>query len=86
MHAPVARLSQRLAHDLLGDARDLDIHLQRSDPFARARDLEVHVAEVVFVTENVAEHREALALEDEAHRNARGRVLERHAGVHERKR
>src|SRR3712207_7135499 len=42
-------LLQRLAHDLGRDARDLDIHLERSDPGFRARDLEVHVAEVILV-------------------------------------
>src|SRR6202042_1070358 len=72
MQAPVAGLSQRLTHNLLGDAGDLDIHLQRSDPFARARDLEVHIAEMVLVAENVAQDRKALTLEDEAHRDARG--------------
>src|SRR5690606_30384409 len=42
-------LGDRLAHDLFGDARDLDVHLQRGDAFARAGHLEVHVAQVIFV-------------------------------------
>src|SRR5271163_4872170 len=86
MHAAVTRLSQCLAHDLLGDAGDLDVHLQRSDAFAGAGDLEIHVAEMVLVAENVAEHGEARALENEPHRNARDRALERHARVHQRQR
>ncbi len=53
-------------------------------PSLRAGDLEVHVAEVVFVTEDVGEHREAAAFEHEAHGDARDRRLDRHAGVHQR--
>ena len=44
----VAGLGQRLLHDLVGDALDLDVHLERGDALGRAGDLEVHVAEVVF--------------------------------------
>src|SRR5271155_5394385 len=86
MHAAVTRLGQRLAHDLLGDAGDLDVHLQRSDAFAGAGDLEIHVAEMVLVAENVAEHGEPRALENEAHRDAGDRALERHPRVHQRQR
>jgi hypothetical protein len=38
-----------------------------------AAHLEVHVAEVVLVAEDVGEHRVAIALLDEAHRDARDR-------------
>ena len=49
-------------HDLLGDALDLDVHLQRGDAVLRAGDLEVHVAEMVLVAEDVGEHGEAAVL------------------------
>ena len=49
----------RLPHDLLGDALDLDVHLQRGDAFRGAGDLEVHVAEMILVAEDVGEHGEA---------------------------
>src|SRR5262245_58935600 len=52
-------LLQRLAHDLLGDAGDLDVHLQRGDALLSAGHLEVHVAQVVLVAQNVGEHGEA---------------------------
>ena len=39
-------------------------------PVRCAGDLEVHVAEMVLVAEDVAEHREVLALEDQAHGDA----------------
>ena len=43
-----ARLVERLAHHLGGDAADLDVHLQRGDAVGRAGDLEVHVAVVIL--------------------------------------
>src|SRR5262249_21107004 len=48
-------LFQRHAHDFFGDAVDLDVHLQGADAVRRAGHLEIHVAEVVFVTEDVGE-------------------------------
>src|SRR6185503_18265387 len=36
VHAAVLRLGERDAHDFLGDALDLDVHLQRGDAFGRA--------------------------------------------------
>src|SRR5262249_6274726 len=44
----LARLGERLAHDLVGDPGGLDIHLQASDPLRGAGDLEVHVAQVIL--------------------------------------
>ena len=70
VRAAVLRLGERDLHDLLGDAGDLDVHLQRGDAVGGAGDLEVHVAEVIFVTEDVADHGEILAFEDQAHRDA----------------
>ena len=55
VQAPVARLRERLLHDLLADAADLDVHLQGGDPFGRPGDLEVHVAEMILVAEDVGE-------------------------------
>ena len=75
----VLGLRQRLLHDLGRDAGDLDVHLQRGDAVRGAGDLEVHVAEVVLVAEDVGQHGELLALEDQAHGDARDRRLERHA-------
>ena len=84
VHAAFARLRQRDRHDLLGDALDLDVHLQRGDAAVGAGDLEVHVAEVILVAEDVGQHGEAVAFLDEAHRDAGDVRLHRHAGVHQR--
>ena len=86
VQAAVLGLGQRDPHDLLGDAGDLDVHLQRGDAAFGPGDLEVHVAEVILVAENVGQHRVALVLENEPHGDARGRPLQRHTGVHQRER
>src|SRR5439155_21464037 len=49
------RLRQGLVHDRLADPLDLDVHLQGRDPFARAGDLEIHVAVVIFDAGDVGE-------------------------------
>src|SRR3954454_1734450 len=79
-------LLERAAHDLLRDAGDLDVHLQRGDPVRRAGDLEVHVTEVILGALDVGEDDVVVALLDEPHRDAADRCLDRHAGVHERER
>ena len=75
VHAAVFRLRERDLHDLLGDAGDLDVHLQRGDAVFGAGHLEVHVAEMILVAEDVGQHGEALVFEDEAHGDAGGRPL-----------
>ncbi len=83
MQPALLGLAERDAHDLFIDAGDLDVHLQRGDALFRAGDLEIHVAEMILVAENVGEHGIALAFEDEAHGDAGGRPLHRHAGIHQ---
>ena len=65
---------------------DLRVELQRGDELRRAGDLEVHVAERVFGTEDVGEGRVLALGEHEAHRDAGDRRLDRHARVHQRQR
>ena len=52
-------------------------------PSLGARDLEVHVAVMVFGTGDVGQDRVSIAFHHQAHRNARDRLLDRHAGVHQ---
>ena len=85
VQAAVARLIQRHLHDLAGDARDLDVHLQRRDAVLGSGHLEIHVAEVILVAQDVGQHFETRAFLDQAHRNAGHRRFDRHAGIHQRK-
>src|ERR1019366_1523697 len=77
-------LLEGVAQDLEAHARDLDVHLQGGDAVARARHLEVHVAEVVLDAGDVGEHDVVVTLLDQPHGDAGYRLLDLHAGVHER--
>ena len=76
-------LSQGNLHDFLVDAFDLDIHLQGGDTVFGTGHLEVHIAQVVFVTQNVGENSKLVAFLDKTHGNASHVVLHRDAGVHQ---
>src|SRR5581483_521629 len=84
--AGTLRLLERVAHDLLRDAGDLDVHLERGDAVTRTGDLEVHVTEVVLGALDVGQDHVVVALLDEAHRDAAHRCGDRHARVHQRER
>ena len=58
-------------HDLLADAGDLHVHLEGGDAVGIAGDLEVHVAQVVFIAQDVGENDELVAFLDETHGNDR---------------
>ena len=62
MQATLLGLGQRDLHDLFGDAVDLDVHLQGGDTALGTGHLEVHVAEVIFVTQDVGQHGEVARL------------------------
>src|SRR5690606_4045480 len=79
-----ACLIQRDFHDLFGDTGDLDIHLQRSNAIGSTSHLEVHVAQVIFITQNIGQHREAIAFLHQTHGNTGHRRLHRHTGIHQR--
>src|SRR2546423_4132744 len=78
------RLLERTPEDLLRDAGDLDVHLQRRDALASAGDLEVHVAEMVFGSLDVGQDRVVVTFLDETHCDAGDRRLDAPRGVHQR--
>ena len=53
---PLAALLEGLGDDVVGQAVDLNIHLDGGDAAAGAADLEVHVAQVVLITEDVGQY------------------------------
>src|SRR5713226_10702358 len=84
LEARFFRLGEGFAHHADRNAEDLDVHLQRGDTGARAGDLEVHVAVVVFGSGDVREDGVFLVVtDDEAHGNTRASGLHRDASVHE---
>ena len=81
METSLLRLHEGTLHDVPVDLLDLDVHLEGGDTGRCAGDLEVHVAQVILVAEDVREDDGALPVRDEAHRDARHRRLERRTGV-----
>lgn len=86
MQPGFVRLLEGLLHDLFGDAVDFDVHLQRRHTVRGAGHLEVHIAEMILITEDIGQHRKTIAFLDETHRNTCDRRLHRYARVHQRKR
>src|SRR5690606_28447861 len=66
----LARLIERALQHVAFEALDLDVHLDGGDTVFGAADLEVHVTEVVFVTQDVAQDRDATSVADQTHRDA----------------
>ena len=86
MHAAILGLPQGNLHDLFGDASDLDVHLKRRHTSAGSSHLEVHVAQMILVTENIREHRKAFIFLDETHGDTRHRCFQGNTRIHERER
>ena len=84
MHAGFFRLSQCHLHDFFGDALDFDVHLQRGHAIGGTSHLEVHVTQVIFVTQNVGQHGKTVAILDQTHRNASHMRRHGHTGIHQR--
>ena len=76
-------LLQRDLHDFRGDRGDLDIHLQRGDAGIGTRHLEIHVAKVILITQNVRQDREIIAFLDQSHGNAGNRPRHWHTCIHQ---
>src|SRR5690606_4658377 len=79
----VMGLVQGQFHDLFGDALDLDVHLQRGNTLLGTGYLEVHIAQVVFVTEDVGQDGKLLAFLHQTHGDTGYRRLQWNTGVHQ---
>ena len=89
LHACGGVLLDRFECDVEGETLDLEVELEAGDAVLRARDLEVHVAEVVFRAEDVGEDdvladlAVGIALGDEADGDTCARCGDRHTCIHE---
>lgn len=70
MFSSLVSLFEGLSHDIAGDAGDFDIHLDGGDAVFGAADFEVHVAQVVFIAEDVGEDGNFVAFFNESHSDA----------------
>ena len=79
------RLLEGFFHNLLRNACDFDVHLQRGDAVGSPCDLEVHITKVIFITKDVCQNSiGAVIFKDQTHRNTSNRRLERDTGIHHR--
>ena len=82
-------LLDRFECDVEGETLDLEVELEAGDAVLGAGDLEVHIAEVVFRTEDVGEDdvladlAVGIALGDETGGDTGARCGDRHTGIHE---
>ena len=83
VHARLFGLGQSDLHDFFGDALDFDVHLQRGNTVCGTGYLEVHIAKVVFVTQDVGQHRKAVVFLDQAHSDTCHVRFHRYARVHQ---
>ncbi len=83
VHARFLGLCQCDLHDFLGNALDLDVHLQRGDAVGGTGHLEVHIAQMIFVTQDVGQHGKAVFFLDQTHGDTRHVGFHGHASVHQ---
>ncbi|MNB88788.1 hypothetical protein D3C75_358080 [compost metagenome] len=84
VQASATSLLEGNLHDLFGDAFDLDVHLQRGDTLGSTGHLEVHVAQVIFITQDVGQHDETFFFLHQTHGDTGNGGLDRHTRVHQR--
>ena len=77
-------LVQSNFHDLVGNALNLDVHLQSSDTVRGTRHFKVHIAEVILITQDIGQNRELVAFLDQTHGDTGHRRLDGHARIHQR--
>src|SRR5205085_1379303 len=90
LRARFFRAEGRFAHDLVADAWQFQIELEPSNALIGSAKFVIHVAEMIFGTDNVGEQLVAFEiaaiakLRDETDGNSRYRRLDRYARIHER--
>ena len=73
-------LRQGNLHDFFGNTLDFDVHLQRSHAFGRTGNFEVHIAQVVFITQDVGQYGEFVVVQNQTHRDTGDVCFQRHTG------
>ena len=71
-------------HDFLGNALDLDIHLQGRHTISRSRHLEIHIPQMILIPQNIRQYGKFVAFLDQSHGNPGDMRFDRHTGIHQR--
>ena len=85
VHTSFFSLVQSTFQNFVRQTVYLDIHLSSSDTVSCSGYLEVHISEVVFVTEDVRQYSIFFfaRILDQSHSNTRYRLLDLHTGIHQ---
>ena len=83
--AAVTCLGQCFAQLLEAQTLDFDVHLAGCNAVLRSGHLEVHIAQVVLVTQDIGEYNvlPRILVGDQSHCDAGYRRLDRHTAIHE---
>jgi len=77
-------LFQCLTENFLRKLMDLDVHLQSSDTLACSSDLEIHIAGVVFIAQDIRQNDHIVLVFDQPHGNAGHGGFDRNTTIHQR--
>ena len=85
VHTSLSSLLECRSEDFVGESVDLDVHLRGGDTVLGTGHLEVHVTEVVLISEDVGEHGPlaGCGVGDQSHGDTRDGFLDLHAGIHQ---
>ncbi len=85
VHPAAVCLRKCIFENLVGEPVNLDVHLAGGDPVAGTGYLEVHVAKVILVAENIGQNLVFLVFPDnQTHGNSGDRFFHLDAGIHQR--
>jgi hypothetical protein len=83
LQSRIARLGQGAANDVHLDPANLEIQLDSGDPVYGSGDFEIHIAIMVFITNDVGQQGPGIAFLDQPNRNPGYRTLDLDAGIHQ---
>ncbi len=83
MQPALPGLAHGRAHDVRGQTCNFDIHLHAGNAVGRAGNLEVHIAQGIFIAKNVGQDNKLVAFPDQPHGHAGNRRAHRHARIHQ---
>ena len=73
-------LSQSDLHDFFGNTLDFDVHLQRGHTFCCTGYFKVHIAQMVFITQDVGQDGKFVVVQNQAHSDTGNVCFQRHTG------
>ena len=67
-------------HDFFGNTLDFDVHLQRGHAFGCTGYFKVHIAQVVFIAQNIGQNGKFVIVQNQTHGDTGNVCFQRHTG------